>query len=103
MSLIKSILMSIVTGVLRNFLLTVSTWLLTQQIVDESTAGQIATLLPVFLAAVVWSVLEKYALGKLHLNQLLTALNLPEGSSPEDLKYKLKNDQLIEQLDKENK
>jgi hypothetical protein len=42
-----------------------------------------------WFAAIVWSLVEKYVIAKLHMREKLTALSLPAGSTVEDLKQEM--------------
>lgn len=41
-------------------------------------------------SAIGWSLVEKFILGKFHMREKLTALNLPAGSTVEDLKEEMR-------------
>lgn len=85
LSIIRSSLIAFISSVARNLLVAGLTWLVSRKVIDESASSQIASILPVAVSAIAWSLVEKYLMARLHLERLTTALNLPAGSSVEDL------------------
>lgn len=85
-SILRNSLIAIFTSIARNLLVTAFTWLVSRRVIDQATSSQVVALLPVAVSAIAWSLVEKYFLGKLHMKKLLTALNLPAGSTVEELK-----------------
>jgi nucleoside permease NupC len=90
-SIIRSSLIALFSGVARNLLVTGLTWLVSRKVIDESTSSQVVALLPVAVAAIAWSLVEKFIIAKLHMEKLITALNLPAGSTVEQLKEEMRS------------
>lgn len=86
MDIIKSSLLVFISSIVRNLLAVGLTWLVSRKLIDESASSQLLTIGPIVIGAIAWSLIEKYVIGKLHLEKVLAALNLPAGSTQENLK-----------------
>lgn len=80
-SIIRSSLTAFIMAIVRNAIVVATTWLASRGLADESATGQLLTVGPVVVAAIVWSLVEKYVLAKLNLQKLQTALTMPANSS----------------------
>jgi nucleoside permease NupC len=72
-SIIRSALLTFLSSVARNLLVTGMTWLVARNVIDAATSTQLVSILPVAVAAIAWSLIEKYLITKLHLEKLLAA------------------------------
>lgn len=76
-SIIRSSLLTLLSGVVRNLLVTGFTWLVSRKVIDETTSSQVIALLPVAVTAIAWSLIEKYVIAKMHLEKLLAVPDIP--------------------------
>jgi hypothetical protein len=85
LTVIKSTLISFVSGIVRTSIISGVSWLAARNLVDDSTSAQLVTWIPIVVAGIAWSLVEKYILAKFHLEKLLIALTLPANSTPAHL------------------
>jgi hypothetical protein len=89
--ILKSALIQIVSSTIRSLLVAGLIWLQTKNLIDQPTAMQLSGIIPIVIAGIIWSLIEKYILERFKLNQLLKALSLPAGSTLADLKGEKKD------------
>jgi hypothetical protein len=76
-TIIRSSILTLLSGVARNLLVTGLTWLVSRKVIDDATSTQIVSIMPVAVAAIAWSLVEKYVIAKLHLERLLAVQSEP--------------------------
>jgi hypothetical protein len=86
MQLLKSSLIAIISSIVRTLLVSGLTWLSTRNLVDQAASDQLLVIGPIAISAIVWSVIERYVIARLNLEKLNIALDLPAGSTQENLK-----------------
>lgn len=89
-SIVRSSVFTFISGAVRNLAVVALTWLVSRKVIDADTGSQLLALAPTVIAAVLWSLIEKYIFAKRNLGKVQTALGLPAGSSMADLKAELK-------------
>lgn len=85
LTVIKSTLISFVSGIVRTLIVSGVSWLAARDLVDDSTSHQLIAWIPIVIAGIAWSLVEKFILARFHLDQLLTALALPPGTTHAEL------------------
>lgn len=73
----RTMLTQIVTAVVRTGVTIAVTWLTAKQLIDDSLATQALAIIPIAIASIAWSLIEKYLLAKFNLMQLFTARVVP--------------------------
>jgi len=71
--ILRTMLTQIVTAVVRTGVTVAVTWLTAKQLIDDSVGTQALAIIPIALASIAWSLIEKYVLAKFNLMQLFTA------------------------------
>jgi len=79
--ILRTILTQIVTSVARTIITVAVTWLVSKKLIDSDIATQALAIIPITLAAIAWSLVEKYVLAKFNLMQLFTAREVPTDTS----------------------
>jgi len=94
LSIIRSSLSAFIMAIVRNAVVVATTWLASRKLIDAETSSQLLAFIPMVVASIGWSLIEKYVFARLNLQKLQVAASLPAGSSLAHLDEELRKQAL---------